>query len=65
MSCGTSTIGIEGIPGAHIREYLRQKYDTYVSAGGTSVRISTHFFNTFDQADRVLRALKELSTGTA
>ena len=65
MSCGTSTIGIEGIPGAHIREYLRQKYDTYVSAGGTNVRISTHFFNTFDQADRVLRALKELSTGTA
>ena len=65
MSCGSSTIGIEGMPGARIREYLRQKYDAYVPGGGASVRISTHFFNTFEQVDRVLRALKELSTGVA
>ena len=65
MSCGSSTIGIEGIPGARIREYLRQRYDAYVPGGGNSVRISTHFFNTFEQADRVLQALKELSAGVA
>ena len=65
MSSGSSTIGIDGVPGARIREYLRQRYDAYVPGGGTSVRISTHFFNTFEQADRVLQALKELSTGVA
>ena len=65
MSCGSSTIGIDGVSGSHLREYLRQKYDAYVPGGRSSVRISTHFFNTFEQADRVLKALKELSTGVA
>ena len=65
MSGGTSTVGIEGVSGSRIKEYLRQKYDAYIPSGGTSVRISTHFFNTFEQADRVLKALKELSTGVA
>jgi selenocysteine lyase/cysteine desulfurase len=65
MSCGSSTIGIEGVSGGRLREYLRQKYDAYTPSGGTSVRISTHFFNTYEQVDRVLKALKELSTGVA
>jgi selenocysteine lyase/cysteine desulfurase len=65
MSSGTTTVGIEGVPGSRIREYLRQKYDAYVPGGGASVRVSTHFFNTFEHADRVLKALKELSTGVA
>jgi selenocysteine lyase/cysteine desulfurase len=65
MSCGSSNIGIEGVPGSRLKEYLRQKYDAYIPSGGTSVRISTHFFNTFEQADRVLKALKEVSTGVA
>jgi selenocysteine lyase/cysteine desulfurase len=65
MSCGSTTVGIEGVPGARISEYLRQKYDTYTPAGGTSVRISTSFFNTHEEVDRVLKALTELSTGVA
>jgi selenocysteine lyase/cysteine desulfurase len=65
MSCGSSTIGIDGVPGAKLKEYLRQKYDAYVPSGRAGLRISTNFFNTFEQCDRVLKALKELSTGMA
>jgi selenocysteine lyase/cysteine desulfurase len=65
MSCGSSTIGIDGVPGAKLKEYLRQKYDAYVPSGRAGLRISTNFFNTFEQCDRVLKALKELSTGVA
>jgi selenocysteine lyase/cysteine desulfurase len=65
MSCGSTAVGIEGVNGGRIREYLRQKYDAYIPSGGNSVRVSTHFFNTFEQVDRVLKALKELSTGVA
>ncbi len=65
MSCGSSTIGIDGVPGGRLKEYLRQKYDAYVPSGRASLRISTNFFNTFEQCDRVLKALKELSSGAA
>ena len=65
MSCGTTNLGLEGVSGQRIHEYLRQKYDAYIPGGGSTVRISTHFFNTFEQVDRVLKALKELSSGVA
>jgi selenocysteine lyase/cysteine desulfurase len=65
MACGSTNLGIEGVSGHRIREYLRQKYDAYIPGGGNSVRVSTHFFNTFEQVDRVLRALTELSSGVA
>jgi hypothetical protein len=56
MSCGS--IG-------KLKEYLRRKFDAYVPSGRESLRISTNFFNTYEQCDRVLKALKELSTGAA
>ncbi len=65
MSCGSTSLGIEGVSGQVLKEYLRQKYDAYIPSGGTAVRISTHYFNTFEQVDRVLKALRELSTGRA
>jgi selenocysteine lyase/cysteine desulfurase len=65
MSAGISSIGIEKIPGQKLKEYLRQKYDTYVPGGGDRIRFSTHYYNTFEQIDRVLQALKELATGVA
>lgn len=65
MSCGTTTAGIEGVPAARIREYLRQKYDTYVPGGSDRIRVSTHYFNTHEQADRVLSAYRELASGVA
>lgn len=65
MSCGSTTVGIEGVSGARLKEYLRQKYDAYVPGGTDRVRISTHYFNTFEQVDRVLAALRDLSSGAA
>lgn len=65
MSCGTTTLGIGGVPGARLKELLRQKYDTYVPGGGDRIRISTHYFNTFEQVDRVLAALRALSAEVA
>lgn len=65
MSCGTTTAGIEGVPGSQIREYLRQKYDAYVPGGADRVRISTHYFNTFEQADRVIQGYRELASGVS
>jgi isopenicillin-N epimerase len=65
MSCGTTTLGIEGVTGTRLKEYLRQKYDTYVPGGGDRIRFSTHYFNTFEQVNRVLAALDELSSGAA
>jgi selenocysteine lyase/cysteine desulfurase len=65
MSCGSTTAGIEGVPAARIREYLRQRYDAYVPGGSDRIRISTHYFNTFEQADRVLSAYRELASGAA
>jgi len=40
------------VPGAKLKEYLRQKYDAYVPSGRAGLRISTNFFNTFEQCDR-------------
>jgi selenocysteine lyase/cysteine desulfurase len=65
MSCGSTTVGIEGVTGAKLHEYLRQKYDAYVPSGRATLRVSTHFFNTFEHCDRVLNALQELSKGVA
>ncbi|MGH9934809.1 MAG: aminotransferase class V-fold PLP-dependent enzyme, partial [Blastocatellia bacterium] len=65
MSAGTTTLGIDGVSGMKIKEYLRQKYDTYVPGGSDRIRFSTHYFNTFAQVDRVIRGLKELASGVA
>ena len=65
MSCGSTSLGIDGVPGRRIAEYLRQKYDAYIPGGGSSVRISTHYFCTFEQVERVLKAFRELAKGVA
>lgn len=69
MSAGITSIGIEKVSGRRLKEYLRQKYDIYVPGGSRSpggrVRISTHYYNTFEQVDLVLKALSELSSGAA
>jgi selenocysteine lyase/cysteine desulfurase len=61
MSCASSSLNIDGVSGAQLREHLRQRYDTYIPGGGSSVRISTHYFNTFEQVDHVLNAIRELT----
>jgi selenocysteine lyase/cysteine desulfurase len=65
MSCASTSLGIDGISGSRLREHLRQNYDAYIPGGGSAVRISTHYFNTFEQVDRVLKALKEVASGAA
>jgi selenocysteine lyase/cysteine desulfurase len=53
------------VPGRRIAEYLRQRYDAYVPGGGDRVRFSTHYYNTFEQVDRVLEALRQLAQEAA
>jgi selenocysteine lyase/cysteine desulfurase len=73
FSAGMTTLGIKGMSGQVIHEHLRKQKNVYVSprsrgpvypadpAGFDGVRISTHYFNTFEQVDRVLEGLRELS----
>lgn len=75
LSGGMTSLSVEGVPPARLREYLRQKHDVYTAArargerypadphGVEGIRISTHYYNTFEQVDRVLTALRELSKG--
>jgi len=63
MSAGITSIGIEKVSGQVLKEYLRQKYDTYVPGGGDRIRFSTHYYNTFEQVDNVLQAFRELAAG--
>lgn len=65
MSAGITSIGLDKVSGQKLKEYLRQKYDTYVPGGGDRIRFSTHYYNTFEQVDRVVQALRELATGAA
>jgi len=77
LAAAITTLGIKGVNGQVIHNYLRERYDTYVSprshgpvypadpAGMEGVRISTHYYNTFEQVERVLPGLKELVSGTA
>jgi selenocysteine lyase/cysteine desulfurase len=58
-----------------LREYLRQRFDVYTAErtvgikypadphGVDGIRVSTHYYNTFEQVDRVLTGLRELSSG--
>lgn len=74
LAAGMTTLGIRGLSGQKVHNYLRQKYDVYTSPrsrgpvypadpqGMDGVRISTNFFNTFEQVDRVLQGLKELAS---
>jgi selenocysteine lyase/cysteine desulfurase len=75
LSAGMTTLGIKGLSGQVIHNYLRERYDIYVSprsrgplypadpAGMDGVRVSTHYYNTFEQVDQVIQGLKELAGG--
>ena len=77
LSGGITSLGLDNVPPARMIEYLRQRFDVYVAArargnrypadphGVDGIRVSTHYYNTFEQVDRVLQALKDLSSGKA
>ncbi len=77
LSGGMTSLGLDNVRPARLIEYLRQRFDVYVASrakgsrypadphGVEGIRISTHYFNTFEQVDRVLQALQDLSSGKA
>lgn len=77
LSGAMTSLSLDNVPAERLREYLRQRYDIYTAArtkgvrypadphGVEGIRISTHYYNTFDQVDKVLRALRELAEGKA
>jgi selenocysteine lyase/cysteine desulfurase len=77
LSGAMTSLGLDNVSPLHLREYLRQRFDIYTAErakgsrypadphGVEGIRISTHFYNTFEQVDRVLQGLRELSKGKA
>jgi selenocysteine lyase/cysteine desulfurase len=75
LSGAMTSLGMDNVSPAKLREYLRQRFDVYSAArsvgvrypsdphGVAGIRISTHYYNTFEQVDRVLQGLRELSGG--
>jgi selenocysteine lyase/cysteine desulfurase len=75
LSGGMTSLGLDNVPPARLREHLRQRFDVYVAErakgdrypadpnGVEGVRVSSHYYNTFEQMDRVLQALNELARG--
>jgi len=75
LSGGMTSLQLDNVPSGRVREYLRQRFDVYVAArtkgerypadphGVDGIRLSTHFYNTFEQLDKVLEGLKELADG--
>lgn len=76
MSAGITSLGLDNVAPERAREYLRLRYDVYTAArakgnrypadpnGVSGFRVSTHYYNTFEQVDRVLAGLRILSKGS-
>ena len=75
LSAGITSLAVTSVPAETAREHLRERYDVYTAArakgqrypadphGVTGFRVSTHFYNTFEQVERVLTGLRELAAG--
>jgi isopenicillin-N epimerase len=75
LSAGITTLCLDNVSPIQVREYLRQRYDVYTAArakgqqypadphGVAGFRVSTHFYNTFEQVERVLDGLRALANG--
>lgn len=74
LSAGMTSLRLRNVPPKRLREYLRQRHDVYVAGrtrgsrypadphGVEGIRVSTHYYNTFENVNRVLQALEELSS---
>ena len=77
MSAGITSLTLDTVAPDRVREYLRVRHDVYTAArakgerypadpnGVAGFRVSTHFYNTFEEVDRVLTGLRALAAGTA
>ncbi|HUQ90286.1 MAG TPA: aminotransferase class V-fold PLP-dependent enzyme [Bryobacteraceae bacterium] len=73
LSGALTSLSIDGVPPLRLREYLRQKFDMYVADrakgvkypadphGVDGIRISTHYYNSFEQVEKVLQALRDMA----
>jgi len=75
LSGAMTSLSLEKVPSVKLREYLRQRFDIYTAErtvgikypadphGVDGIRVSTHFYNTFEEVERFLTGLRELSNG--
>jgi selenocysteine lyase/cysteine desulfurase len=72
-----TSLGMDNVKPVKLREYLRQRFDIYTAErsagikypadphGVEGIRVSLHYYNTFEQVNRLLEGLRELSSGKA
>jgi selenocysteine lyase/cysteine desulfurase len=77
MAAGLTSLTLDNVDPVRAREYLRTRHDVYTAArakgerypadpnGVSGFRVSTHYYNTYEEVDRVLTGLRELATGAA
>jgi selenocysteine lyase/cysteine desulfurase len=77
LSGAMTSLGMDNVSPLQLREYLRQRFDIYTAEramgikypadphGVEGIRISTHYYNTFEQVENLLQGLRELSSGKA
>ncbi len=77
LSAGMTTLSVGSLTGDIVHEHILERHNVYTSprsrgpvypsdpAGFDGVRISTAYFNTFEQIDRVLEGLRELANRSA
>ena len=63
MSGGLTTFYIDGVPKANIQQALMDREGIYLPGSGLndfSCRVSTHFYNTADEVDRVIQVVQHI-----
>jgi selenocysteine lyase/cysteine desulfurase len=77
LSGAMTSLGMDNVKPVKLREYLRQRFDIYTAErsagikypadphGVEGIRVSLHYYNTFEQVNRLLEGLRELSSGKA
>lgn len=77
LSGAITSLSLDKVPPQKLREHLRQRYDIYTAErrkgdrypadphGVEGIRVSTHFYNTYEQVEQVLSALEEFAGGKA
>jgi selenocysteine lyase/cysteine desulfurase len=77
LSGAMTSLGMDNVSPLKLREYLRQRFDIYTAEravgpkypadphGVEGIRVSLHYYNTFEQVNRLLEGLRELSSGKA
>jgi selenocysteine lyase/cysteine desulfurase len=64
MSGGLTTLYVEGVPKANIQRAVMERAGTYIVGSGLNdfaCRVSTHLYNTPDQVDHVLAAIRHVA----